>query len=172
MSKNTRARMKTSTFDTIVTLLFVFGFIAKAHSSELDKLEYKRYWKCENLELYAQPERVKPFTLEEFPFLAKLPESEAKRLVSDMNEGIKKLKEEGKGIALNAGRIILEGEHIITHFMIDGLEKRWSWGGDSEGYAYSIVLGPDRNYSGKLTALYYNFGNKMTAKPSALFNCD
>ncbi len=35
-------------------------------------------------------------------------------------------------------------ERISASYSMDGLDKRWDWGLEADGYDYAITLGPDR----------------------------
>ncbi len=60
-------------------------------------------------------------------------------------------------------------ERIPARFKMDGLEKRWDWGLDSEfTYNYAITLRPDR------TAIYFDFSASKdgTAKSKGTYKCE
>ena len=67
-----------------------------------------------------------------------------------------------------AGTVDFAGIVANTQYSVQGIDRRWDWGWDTDGRSdYAFVISPDG------TGKFYNFGssNDGTAKPSDFFKC-
>ena len=145
-------------------------------------LKFPSLGREENPPVLARLKRLKSriTSKKEFELAKKIARKEARKIAKELKitipekdveknlEEIFKLTEEV--IRKNEwGEIEVSGSTQKTKFRVDGINRRWNFGLNSEGgYNYAFIIKPDKS------AAYYNFtGSKgKGVKPSQIFKCE